>query len=244
MANPNYQQDKSVAYKALAKDKEITGDWVDVPAASVPYEDYWYALDDKSDRDRAFVQIHRWVDLLEVNRDRAIPVADWLILEKTPARKGEYLGHVQAVEVPAWEKTAEEFQIAKNNRTGQKRLNVDFTVRLPNRQYPALLIDFEGGKNTQLRVGNRLFTEDEPMDMLVLGPDGRLVLHSTVDDQHLNPDREERVEAWKKRIDDIKKGVHPGPKNSSNFNRMGLPGLPGGRGAPGGGPGGGTGGNG
>ena len=46
---------------------------------------------------------------------------------------------------------------------------MDFTVRLPTKQFPALLVDYEGGKGSQFRLGNRLITEDTPVQMLVPG---------------------------------------------------------------------------
>jgi hypothetical protein len=228
MANPNYKQDKLVAYASLAKDKELFGDWVNVPPVTVPHDAYWYVLDDKPDRERALIQVHRWIDTLVVSRDRSIEMGDWSILEKTPAYRGEYLGRPTLTKVPQWDKKAEMYEIAKDPRTKQKaRLPVDFSVREPGKQFPALLIDFQGGKGIQARIPNRVVSEDTPVQMLVLEPDGRLVLRSSLDDV-TNGDRVGRVEAWKKRLEDIEKGIRGGTRAGPGqglFDRSAMPGA-------------------
>src|SRR5205807_4910619 len=131
---------------------------------------------------RALIQIHRWLDFLELNRD-AIPVADWSIADKLSAYRGEYIGRKVPMEVPTWNKLDEAYELARDPKTRQKsKLPVDFTVRVPTKQFPALLVDYEGGKGSQFRLGNRLITEDTPVQMLVLSPEGRLLVRSSLDD--------------------------------------------------------------
>jgi hypothetical protein len=228
MANPNYKQEKLVAYPSLAKDKELYGEWTTVPAVAVPYDTFWYVLDDKPDRERATIQVHRWIDVLDVSRDRRISVGDWSIDPKAAAYRGEYLGRPVLTKVPTWDKVAEMYEIARDPKTKQKaRLPVDFSVREPGKQFPALLIDFQGGKGIQARIPNRVVSEDTPVQMLVVEPDGRLVLRSSLDDV-TNSDRVGRVEAWKKRLEDIEKGVRGGGRAGPGqglFDRSAMPGA-------------------
>ena len=228
MANPNFKQDKLVAYQALAKEKEIVGDWVEVPPIAVPYDINWYVLDDKPDREKAYIQVHRWIDRLDVNRTE-FAVADWSILPKTPVFRGEYLGRPVLAKVPTWDTLEDKYDFARDPRTKLRvSLPVDFTVRVKDKQFPAMLNDYEGGKDTQVRFGNKVIKEDTPVETLVLTPEGRLEVRSSVDEA--NKDRDERVAAWKQRLDEVEKNRRRVSPQGMPFDRNAIPGAPGGKG--------------
>jgi hypothetical protein len=233
MANPNYNQPKLVAYPSLAKDKELLGEWVSLPPVNVPNDVYWYVLDDKPS-DKVTVQLHRWLDVLKVNQDRKIAVADWSIVPKYDAHRGEYIGRTIPVELPTWDRLEEEYQIARDTKTRQKtKIPVDFAVKVEGKQFPALLIDYEGGKGTHASFGGKQITEDAPVQLLVLSPEGRLVVQSSIDDL-TNDERALRVDAWKKRLDDVKRAkTTKATPGQGLFDRGSMPGASGSRGGGG-----------
>src|SRR5262249_13808366 len=64
MANPNYHQN-NLAYQSLRDLKEIeASEWTPVPPVFVPYDVSYFAMDEKPDRERTIMEIHRWVDRL------------------------------------------------------------------------------------------------------------------------------------------------------------------------------------
>jgi hypothetical protein len=214
MANPNLGQTKTVAYAALAKEKEIKAEnWTVTPKVTVPHDVSWYATDERPDRDKAKVEIHRWVDSLLADPERKESehvVADWVVLdkEKASAHRGEYLGHTVDVEVPSWNAEQESYELLMNPKTRSRRVPVDFSARISQAMEPAILVDYDGGKVTQT-IAKQQVTDELPARILVLTPEGKLVVHYAFEDIK-DKEREERVKAWKEEIDAIKKGKKTG----------------------------------
>jgi hypothetical protein len=240
MSNPNYNRQKDVAYPKLAKEKEIeASEWTYVPPVSVPADTFWYALDDKPDRDKAMVQVQRWVDLLEDRGkgadQKGIPVGDWLVLNKTPVYRGEYIGGVIPIEVATWNIRDEDYELVKDAASrSTRKLPVDFRVRSSETRFPALLVDYAGGKDMRVHLGNKDVKEDAPVEVLVLNSDGRLELHSSAEDLP-NAERKGRAETYKKRMESVKQTNRlrriQGP---GLFDRNAMPGMKGGKGGGGG----------
>jgi len=240
MANPNHNK-KNVAYASLAKEKEIVaGDWATVPKVTVPSDVNWYAVDKRLDRDKTYVQIQRWLDVVvdPKNERNEFKVGDWSVYDNAPAFRGEYIGGVHGVNIPTWSPEQEDYVIARNPASRSSRLYVvpvDFTVRKGNARNPALLVDFDGGRREQ-KLGARNVTDDAPIQVLALTPDGRFEMHTNTDDLQ-DQERIQRYENWKKRLKEVGQGGNRGPAGRPGndlFNKGG------GGGGVGGGGGGGT----
>jgi hypothetical protein len=218
MANPNYDK-KNLVYQSLSKEKEIkASDWTMVPPVFVPYDIAYFAMDEKPDRDRTVMEIHRWVDHLlkdPQNRQTETPVGDWLIAAKLPVHRGEYIGRTEASEVPVWNVEREDFELAVNPKNRlERKIPVDFTARTRRSLDPALLVDYQGGKEIRESLEYRTLegrtrstsvTDTMPVQLLILTPEGKLVVHSQQDDSS-NEERKERYKAWKEWISDVKNG--------------------------------------
>jgi hypothetical protein len=238
MANPNYKQ-KNVAYQKLAEKKEIeAAEWTVVPKVTVPHEAVWYVSDEKPDKDKATVQVHEW---LATDRESGVPVGDWAILEKTAAYRGEYIGRTHDVEVPIWRTENEGYELAAKvgSKFGVRKIPVDFTVRAGNAQEPNLLIDIDGGKGVQNRIEmrnpdgklvSRMVTDDSPVQLLVLTPEGMLILRNSADDI-ANEEREKRLKEWKDWVDLVKSGRKSGAGRGEDMFNKGAPGKGGGSGS-------------
>ena len=57
-----------------------------------------------------------------------------------------------------------------------------------------MLVDFEGGK-TKADLADRTVTDDSATEVLILRPDGKLLVRNSGDDQE-DPDRKARQETW------------------------------------------------
>jgi hypothetical protein len=219
-ANPNYKKKTNLAYASLAKAPDlVANDWAEVPPVKVPYDVNWYAMDKRLDSDhRATLQIQRWLDRWEAETPKERRVGDWVVWDNARFYRGEYIGRSSPVAVPAWSIEKDDFEIAAENPSKASlasKVPVDFTVRHGNARSPALLVDVAGGRLEE-RVGTRSIKEDTPIQVLVLNPDGRLEMRSTLDDLE-DKDRTARFDAYKKRIRDIQQG--------GGTRRQSLPGM-------------------
>jgi hypothetical protein len=238
MLNPNYERKKDVAYAKLAKDKQLkAAEWAPTPPVSVPMpsDSTFYVVDQKkesgaplpgapADRERTPIQIHRWIDYMETNPDNPNTkqgFGEWSILERQLFQRGDYLRVRHESEVPVWDTLKEDYLIAKSGKKGHK-LSVEYSTQLPHTQTPAVLVDFEGGKDVRYEVGpkdgpRKPVTDTSPVQALILLSDGKLILRNgqaDTDDQA----REDRVKEWRTWIKDVKSG-------RTNVNKAGQPGL-------------------
>ena len=228
MANPNYNQPKAVAYAALAKPKElVASDWSPVPKIDVPLDTFWYAVDSRAVPEKVTLQMHRWVDYTQPANDMqastAIPVADWSILEKEPTYRGDYIGRMATVELPVWSTENETYEMY-HVKGRQSKIPVDFAVKEAGAKSPAVLVDFNGGKKSTAKGWGKTQTEDVPLELLVLNPDGRLVVRNSVDDEE-NPERTTRETDWKEWVTKVKMG---GRQRAPTGAAGGMPGKGGG----------------
>jgi hypothetical protein len=220
MANPNFHQN-NLAYQSLRDLKEIeASEWTSVPPVLVPYDVTYYAMDEKPDArgDRTKMEVHRWIDRLlkdPQNVNTETRVGDWSIATNVPVHRGEYNGRTELVEVPVWNVEKEDFELAVNPKNKlERKLPVDFTARTRRSLDPALLVDFQGGKDIHDRLEYRtpenkpkttLVTDTVPVQLLILTPEGKLVVHSQHEDSN-NEERKDRYKAWKDWISDVKNG--------------------------------------
>jgi hypothetical protein len=213
MKNPNHGLELSkVAYPKLAKDEYIYSDWVTVPPVTVPDDVNWYIVDEKPDRERLTVQVHKWLGEAQAdpkNEKYTVPVADWVVLDRSlptaaSVYRGEFIGRPAAVQVPTWDMKKEDWEFARNPSGRSSNVPVDFTVRPEGASHPALLIDYDGGKGRQTHTtGKRLVEDNAPVQVLVLSPEDKLELRSSLEDVN-DKERKERYDNWKKRRDEVR----------------------------------------
>src|SRR5207253_11396543 len=173
-----------------------------------------------TDKDNVAVQIQRRVDYAyPTGPKNPVPVGDWSVAERVLAHRGEYLRRKLLTEVPIWYVSKENFVIAPNPKNkNDKRCDLDFG----NPEGPpaeAVLVDFNGGRVVYEKAGEKVAEDKKPtgakvidtapVEMLVLMPDGRLLLRDSVADAADN-ERTARRETWDKRIKEIKKGGDKG----------------------------------
>ena len=226
MANPNRDKKDLVAFQQLAKEKELVSPFSYSPLVTIPNEYYYYVVDEriapnnhiqggadwqeaKADASVPFgnwttaVQVHLWKGG-DVDTYRSF--ADWAIAERLLIRRGEYLGKSQVtVEVPVWNAERTSFEIGFQKQDAKKRNQRQEKTGIPISFLDAntpLLVDFEGGKKAQIKIGQAVIAKDESaVEMLVLTPDGKLLVRNARDDSdpatQAGAERLTRVKNWR-----------------------------------------------
>jgi hypothetical protein len=171
------------------------------------------------DNQHATVQLHRWFGQ---SGDHLI--GDWAIAERLVVRKGEPIGSSEMiVEIPTWNKGKNGFEMlssippalkaGKSTKAAAPQPGVPLDFRppitfpdpkLPD-PIPPMLVDFEGGKKTNLKLG--VSNEEAATELLILTPDGKLVVHNSRADVDAvikegsdnDVTRQKRVETWRER---------------------------------------------
>jgi hypothetical protein len=236
MHNPNYDRTDDVTIPEIAKSKFLESDWRVIPnIVTVPSVVSYYAVDMKllgddkhkmdliPDRNQIAVQIHRWLEKLNLaassKSHNDVMVGDWAIAERMLVYKGEYLGQpgkVHRLKVPYWSPADEAFVLAKDpTLPREKTIDVSFTA---DGKEDAILVDYEGGDMVYKRVippdtedGQPRVVEIKdkaPRELLILETDGQLVVRNSAKDD-TDPERKERVEKWRKRIKEIEEKKDP-----------------------------------
>ena len=247
LANPNYKRSEVTAFASLAEVKEIASEWKYTPTVSIPGEYFVYGVDQhllddiaaekipakgkgpKNDpnqlaKDQAAFQIHQWTTTAPDDKNNTLLIGDWAIAERVAVRRGEIIGSQALVQVPAWYKEKDSFEVpaftfkdAKKNITTKPGLKMDFRGDTE----PPVLVDFVGGKRYK---GNTPLVEEETaVEALIVSADGKLsVLNSRVDsDASLDPakERHERVIRARDRI------VEVSNQNAGVVDPKGPPGM-------------------
>lgn len=231
MANPLHgKTDKSISQE-LTKEKFITSDWAAIPhKLFVPYETEYFAVEEFPQRsrgtlvkpDQTWVQVHRWLDWVPVNptqpRESLTPVGEWSIADQVLATRGEYIGRWEETKVPVWMPKQDCFVLAqppesfkKKRLVQHKGIPVDFNTG-------ALLVDFNGGKQSVpvKRDGKDLtIREDGALEMLVLTPDGKLLVRNGREDTE-NKARQERLKNWTEWVKAVESGDNKGTKKKGD----------------------------
>jgi hypothetical protein len=249
MANPNYGKKNDVAYTKLSEAKELDwavpqpiSGWTFTPPITIPHDYYWYVNDTvpdpkirggadytgPKDRDMAPVQVHRWMEKSN-NQDT---VGSWIIAERFWSRRGDPIGRKDVlVEAPQWNKPRQMFEVANQpQRAKGKKPPPDKVVTeglvVEMVEYPpTLIVDYTGGRRTNVRVGKEYVDQDtSAIDMLALLPDGRLVMRNQRVDSDpefaAGQERQQRFDQWRDRLKELRDGARPMGLN------MGLGGPP------------------
>jgi len=240
MANPNKNRKSGIASPTYATKGSITSPWFKVPdPVRVEPELFYYAVDQATKESRKYkgpwvgarlkagyvmVQAHRWVDSVRLPNDTELLVGEWLIAERMPAYPGEYVGRRQRVEVPYWRYTREAFVLATEPKATKRYpgVLVNFGYGRGSDQPEALLVDFTPREyeydmvvaRTDEKVDTRKVKDAACNEVLMLAPDGSLVLHEGAKDEE-DPDRIRRLEKVRKRIKDIKEAPAAGAGGDS-----------------------------
>jgi len=237
MKNPNFKKTAEVARPDDAKQEVLWGPWVTIAnQVSVPVDHNVYAGDpvqyaenlrrdfkdpnvinllDNKNGEVPVVQFQTWTERVAIDSGKSEPAGYWVVAE-VPVQRGEYVGRKQIVSLPMWSSEKIQFilqQLPKYTvwkaREQPKGMLVDFSTQ-------TLLVDYEGGK-TRTKVSDRDITDESDIELLLLQPDGQVVVRSSGVDRE-DADRKAREEAWKKWLDEIKKAT----------DAVGAPTVPGG----------------
>jgi hypothetical protein len=256
MANPNYKR-KDVREDLAAVD-HLESPWTLVSQKlTVPEEIHYFAVDQRTlepkDSKHKFdgirapdgkyqtvLQIHKWLAYASPKKDSPnYPVGDWSIAEREVVYRGERIGQVHPVEVPIWMFDQAQFVLMTNPAErlskDKHKISVSFGAATD-----AVLVDFTGAAVSYRRIAESKedggapatveVKDTAPPQVLILSPEGRLLVHD-VDADKEDKDRIARLEAWRKRIEDIEKKneTKPGKPGDDIFTRPGGPGGSGGQ---------------
>jgi hypothetical protein len=255
MANPNYKR-KDVREDLAAVD-HLESPWTLVPQKlTVPEEIHYFAFDQRSDpkdskrkfddprspdpKFQTVLQIHKWLSSASPKKDAPeYPVGDWSVAEREVVYRGERIGQTHTVEVPIWMYDQNQFVLLTNPAERLTKDKHKIHVPFGASNTDAVLVDFTDAVVSYKRAtdskedgGAPATTEVKdtvPQQVLILSPEGRLLVHD-VDTDKNDKDRKDRLEAWRKRIEEMEK---------KNDNKTGKPGddiftKPGGPGGSGG----------
>jgi hypothetical protein len=193
--------------------------------------------DYQADRDHTVLQLHRWFGT--VPDDTPNLVGDWAIVERLRVRRGEQIGTSDMiVEIPTWNRGKGGYDMQRRTPPGkgkhaQNGIVLDFIPLVPSadgkrmENMPPFVVDFEGGKKSQ-KFGNTTATDEAATDVLIVAPDGRLIVRNSLADIYAEIEdgsspkiaRQERVKEWRKRNQDAINGVSGSPA-SGNGGIMG-----------------------
>jgi hypothetical protein len=227
MGNPNKDL-KNVLSPSYAEKPYLLSDWYEVKEdVVVPQETYVYALDQKAiekdykgqnsgytlQKGQAVFQMHKWLERMPLpNNPKAIEeIGEWVVAERVPVSRGEYLGRNQRVQVPVWKPTQDAF-ILMGDKAYNSRYPAPPGVPVNFSQPDGsdlILVDFDGGEaKYELASGKGQISEPCETEAIVLAPDGRLLVHDSIMDSK-DQERDKRLKAYRERIEEVKKGGKP-----------------------------------
>jgi hypothetical protein len=154
-------------------------------------------------RDKQVVfQIHHWLENASGTRD-FLPVGEWLVAERVPVYRGEYIGRTLKVEVPLWSDTRDAFVLVTGAGPRDKKGGMEVSFAHPSNE--DVLVDFEGGHATHARGTGKPVDEKCAIEALVFSADGKLLAHNSAQDTNSN-DRLKDLKDWKNRIEEVRRG--------------------------------------
>lgn len=250
LINPNYGNKQSMAIPAMAgeKYKILPGPWTRLTQTlTVPRESHLFAYDpakyadevqaaygkQKSMEDRfklpagnthTVVQKLTWLEQVRVDSstNQREPVGAWVAAEM-PVARGGFIGRKTYVKLPLWSSEETRYQLreiqtekvgkGKDATTPKGWLVEEFVGR-------DVLVDFDGGKVTT-RVGNKTAIDDVNTELLIVRPDGRLMVRSSKEDM-ANGERVRDVAEWAKWQSDVENAAPvSGTGGMGQFERPG-----------------------
>jgi len=226
MKNPNFKQPTEVSNPSYADHEILYGPWTQISdQVYVPNESFLYGYDTAKYSDemkklssdaamqralqpgpnQAVMQVQTWMEQVRAEGSSTRePVGAWVIAEM-PVSRGEYIGRKQFLKLPLWSAEAGKFIMrAVPAATLGLRLGKDKEPPhgwLVNFKTESILVDFEGGK-VAARVGSRTVSDEAATEILVVRPDGRLLVKNSAEDMK-DPDRAERNTAWNKWVQEV-----------------------------------------
>jgi hypothetical protein len=259
MANPNYHRN-DVANPDYAREEKLEADWSQVPIrVTVEPERHYYAVDEvdvegrrnyyKGDpfRDQyrmpinksqqVVLQAHLWLEELKTRNDTEPTVlGEWVIAERFPVFRGEYIGRTERVQLPVWRINKEAFEIAADATTRKTRPGVEVHFGAGGRldQEP-LLVDFVPSEQYYERPVSRAggpdirrIKDQAGVEALMVAADGKLqVLDGALDlEDATRRTRLNEFQEWVKEVKLTGKKVGPGKKGGSPFEGGGGGGPP------------------
>lgn len=240
--NPNYNKKNDVAFQALAEVKEILSPAVFTPTVTIPGEFLFYATDMnpkelvstvaagkpegnwykpvKSD-DGAVMQIHRWIGKSVDPDNTERRIGDWAIAERILVRRGSWIGRPDfRGEVPVWHMGKIGFDlpsaVGKGGKiTDKERTGIPLDMTGTDGTTPGhLLVDLDGGRKVNVLVGKANLTDESAAELLILTPEGKLILRNsridTEEDYPEGKERKARHDQWRERVEQLRKS---GPSN-------------------------------
>lgn len=248
MMNPNFGR-PDVAWPALAQDKEIVAPvWTEInQPVVVPSELHYYAVDQKvldaKDKEKkapkylnplsprygqVVLQAHRWLPEVFPNpddRSRSYPVGDWAVAERMLVYRGESLAQPVKTEVPVWDIMNETFVLLASKIAGRFDKVVQVPFAPDDLVNEPLLVDFTSKVEYQKQAEEekarpRPIEAEVATELVILTPDGRLLVHDGVADAE-NEARKERLAAYRQRIDDVKNAREKAPGGAEGGNPFG-----------------------
>jgi hypothetical protein len=229
---------------SYAKESELKSDWYEVPqSVVVPPENYFYAVDQKEldkdyrgqnnayriDKERQVAfQLHKWLYNMPLPNDekQIAEIGEWVVAERVPVARGEYMGRHQFVQVPVWKADHEAFVLMSDPRNRDPRTNTLVPVDFSQPDGTDLvLVDFAGGEAKYERAGKSPVADKAATEVLVMSPDGKLLAHDSASDVK-NDDRKKRLEAYRTRVKDVRSGKANDKGGGDSANPFG----PGGKG--------------
>jgi hypothetical protein len=183
---------------------------------------------------RAVVQFQTWMPEIRIDgSNKKEPIGTWVSAEM-PVAPGEYVGRRQLIELPLWSSSQQAY-VLRELSGGVKVAGLGNQKHQP-KGWPvsfhtlSVLVDFVGGK-TKAELPDRTVTDESATEVLVLLPDGKLLVRNSLADQE-DPDKKARQETWdkwlervKQRKEDMTAPMEPG--SGGGFKRGGGFGGPG-----------------
>ena len=185
---------------------------------------------------QAVVQMAAWMPQVRTDAGtKHEPVGAWVVTE-IPVGRGEYVGRKQYVKLPLWSSETQQYLLREvadkivppkggKEQPQPKGWLVDFSTK-------SVLVDFEGGKvktkvnvtfdakgNVVPQTSSRMVEEEAATEMLIVRPDGKLVVRSSrSDDADENrKDVELRWLEWLKQVEARKAALTTGMGDPSEF---------------------------
>lgn len=256
LRNPNYMR-SDVAQESYAKEEELrpdTDSWRELPPVDSPLEQFMYAalpvvnegLAPDSDRNKAFMEIHHWVEKTVVGGGD-VDVGEWVVVGRHKVSRGDYIGRDTLVQgVPTWNRSIHASDFLHDQSTqasakasGEPSVMVNLVARRGTTPVQFILADFEGpyflherverkdGRTGTTRIEDpkrpSLNSKQDPdtwSESLILTTDGRLLARNSARTD-IDPERKERLKAYDARVSQVKKDIE-------DSRGSGTPGAPGG----------------
>jgi hypothetical protein len=189
---------------------------------------------------RAAVQVQQWRPSVRIDgTTKQEPIGTWVVAD-LPVAPGEYVGKRSLVELPLWSAGLANY-VLRELAGGVKVTGIRNQQNQPkgwpiNFRTPDVLVDFDGGRQVR-RVGDRNVADDAAQELLIIRPDGKLVVKNSAEDL-ADDTRKNRNDLWSQWLDRVKaRSTQPaagpgGPGGpGGGFGRPGGPGG-GGQGGP------------